>query len=167
MVVDKLAATIGTPRAAVERLLAMSQSEIYEDAEYRHWVSQLHPAPLHRTLGYARQAYDRHLSQLAKILRDEYGFVNVPMSAFTLGNWLVAFLAYTESLSDMTRIHARLPQAAVARLLPEILNALGEMPEGAQEWQRALAVLTLPLLAPKTTPSQIAESNDESGAASY
>lgn len=100
---------------------------------------------LHDSLPHARNAYERSLPRFTQILKEKYGLSNTPMSAFTLGNWLVGFLRYPESIADMPKLHQRVP-AAFREMLPEMLKMLDNVPHGAQ-WQKALALMALPMMA--------------------
>jgi hypothetical protein len=147
MVAEALAHYIGVPQGKIERLLALTQEQIYQDAEYQAWIGTLDIELLNKCLPLARAAYEKHLATFTEHLRTQYNMVNTPMSAFTLGNWLVGFLQYPSQISDLSRIHRRLPRQAVQEMLPEMIAMLDEMPEGRAEWQRALALMALPLAA--------------------
>jgi hypothetical protein len=69
------------------------------------------------------------------------------MSAFTLGNWLVGFLQFPAALEGLSKFHKRLPQDAMAELLPHMLSVLEDMPHGSADWQKALALLSMPMLS--------------------
>lgn len=142
-----LAHHIGVEQRKVERLLALTQEQVYQDAEYRAWIESLEVERLNQLLPLARAAYEKHLATFTERLSERYNMPNTPMSAFTLGNWLVGFLQYPSQIADLARIHQRLPRQAVLEMLPEMIAMLDEMPEGRAEWQRAFAVMTLPLAA--------------------
>ncbi len=147
MVAAVLARYIGVEQNKIERLLALSQAQIYQDAEYQAWIAELNVEQLNDFLPLARAAYEKHLATFTEHLRKCYDMVNTPMSAFTLGNWLIGFLQYPSQISDLSRIHQRLPRQAVLEMLPEMIAMLDDMPEGRAEWQRAFALMALPLAA--------------------
>jgi methionyl-tRNA formyltransferase len=149
MIEETLSKYIGISPVKISRLLKMKQAKIYEDGEYQTWISQIDTDLLYNTLPHARQAYEKHLPYFAQILQDRYGMVNTSMSAFTLGNWLVAFLKYPVAISELSKKHARIPQQAFLDMLPEMIQMLQEIPAGRAEWQRALALMALPLCAPR------------------
>lgn len=142
-----LAHYTGMPSSEVVRLLGMSQRDIYEDSAYKRMVEQLPSTILYETLPQARAAYERYLPQFAEILAMRYGMKNTPMSAFTLGNWLVGFVEQPTAIINLSKIHSRLPQQAVIEMLPEMIGMLDGMSEGRENWQRALALMALPLAA--------------------
>ncbi|PJF36918.1 MAG: hypothetical protein CUN49_03005 [Candidatus Thermofonsia Clade 1 bacterium] len=150
MIAEVLAQYIGVEKRKVERLLALKQEQIYEDPEYQAWISKLNVDRLNSFLPLARAAYEKHLATFTEHLRTKYNMVNTPMSAFTLGNWLVGFLHYPSQISELARLHRRLPRQAVLEMLPEMIAMLDDMPEGRAEWQQAFALMALPLAAERS-----------------
>ncbi|MCU0463768.1 MAG: hypothetical protein MUF38_04280 [Anaerolineae bacterium] len=147
MLEDTLAHYIGANKDQINRLTRMKQSQVYSDPTYQAWVQQMDAGALHETLAHARAAYEEHLPQFAAILSTRYGMSNTPMSSFTLGNWLVGFLQYPDSISNLSKMHQRIPQEAFREMLPEMIQMLDDLPTGREGWQRALALMALPLVA--------------------
>lgn len=147
MLEQTLATHIGVSQAEVSRLLKMKQSQIYTDPNYQRWLHSLDAARLNDTLQLARAAYEKKLPYFTNLLKTDYGLADTPMSAFTLGNWVVGFLQYPEQISDLARMHNKLPREAVVRMLPEMIGMLDDLPQARAEWQRALALMALPLAA--------------------
>lgn len=147
MIADTLAKYINVPADAIQRLLSMSTSQIYQDAEYQTWIEKIDTRQLDNTLKQAREAYDKDLPRFNERLAQEYGVKAKPMSSYTLGNWVIGYLYYPEMAKNLPQVHNRLPQHVVTEMLPDLITALDEMPDASEEWQRALAVLALPLLA--------------------
>lgn len=141
-----LATYIGVDVEKIERLLAMPQSEIYEDEEYLSWIQQLEVSELDRTLALARYAYDRKLPELKQVLKEKYHLKHLPMSSYTLGSWIIGFLQYPHMAKNLIKLHTRLPREAVEDILPQLIVLLDDLPEGREHWQRALAVMALPLM---------------------
>jgi hypothetical protein len=141
-----LAQYVGVQPKQIARLMVRPQLEIYDDSEYKAWVSQLDAEQLYATPPHAREAYNQRMPHYSQFLGENYNLSNTKMSAFTLANWLVAFLQYPEYMRDMIKMHRRLPADAIAAVLPDMLESLQEMPDGGRDWQRALALLALPLL---------------------
>ncbi|MCA9902210.1 MAG: hypothetical protein KC547_00020 [Anaerolineae bacterium] len=135
------------PKAEIDRLLALSQDEIYNDATYLNQVRQLDAEYLYDTLPAARDIYAQYVPQYNQILSERFGLHNSVMSAFTLGNWLVGFLQFPTTLDGLSKFHKRLPKDAMAELLPDMLSVLDDMPQGSADWQKALALLSLPMLS--------------------
>ena len=138
---------IGVSPGKVARLLTLSQQQVYADQEYLGWVNQLDAERLYDTLQYARSVYEAYMPEFSQHLSNQFGMHKTVMSAYTLGNWLVGFLQFPNTINGLTRMHQHIPRQAIADLLPRMLEVLQEMPEGGREWQRALAILSLPLLS--------------------
>lgn len=144
MTPDELAHYAGISTQELERLLAMPAAAIYNDPDYIDLVTSLDREHLDRTAVHTRDAYDKYLPTI----KEQFGLRGSIMSGYTLSNWVLGFLMYPERLSDMIKYHASLSPDMIARLLPHLVRLLDEVPEGREEWQRALVILSLPLLAP-------------------
>lgn len=147
MFAQVLADHIGVDCGEVERLLTMTPDEIFADELYVYWVRSLPQERLDKTLIMARDNYAAHMPEYHQHLEAHYGLKHPKMSAYTLGNWLLGYLQYPDLVVELPGVHHRLPRQAVIDVLPAMLDTLAEMPEGAADWQRALAVLALPLAA--------------------
>lgn len=146
MIEQTLSHYIKVQPAQIVRLLNMTAAAIYADDEYKGWIASLNPDVLHDSLPHARSAYELSLPRFTKVLKEKYGLSNTPMSAFTLGNWLVGFLRYPESIADMPSLHQRVPVEAFREMLPDMLKILDNVPDGDQ-WQKAMALMALPMMA--------------------
>jgi hypothetical protein len=142
---DAIAPYIGCSSTEIDRLLSLPQGQIYADDTYCTWTNNLDYESLYETLPDARSAYEAQLPQFSKVLIEHYGVSNERMSAYTLGNWLVGFLQTPDQISKLPKIHQHLPRAAVLELLPGMIGMLDSMGTGREQWQRALAILALPL----------------------
>lgn len=143
MLVDMLASYIGVSPVEVERLLALPATSIYRDRGYRDLIAQLDADALHGSAEQAHQIYDAGVPAI----KQKYGLMDTIMGGHTLSNWTLGFLMYPERLQDMLARHAAVPTDTIAAALPELFMLLDALPQGREEWQRALAVFTLPLLA--------------------
>jgi hypothetical protein len=143
MLAQVLAPYINVPPQTVERLLSLTPAEIYADESYQGMVAQLNANSLQKTSDYAYAVYDEQLPAL----KAQYGLLDTLMGGYTLCNWVLGFLMYPETLPDMVGRHTRIPTDVVAEVLPKLVTMLDTMPQGRAEWQRALVVLSLPLLA--------------------
>jgi len=147
MKTGEIAHYTGQSTSEINRLLGLGQAAVYADPVYKDWVKSLDVTLLHQTLPMARAIYERLLPSFTARLKDSYGIDSSPMSAFTLGNWLVGFLQYPDQINQLAHLHRRIPKAALEEGLPDILQALEELPNGKREWQKAMTVLMLPLLS--------------------
>lgn len=140
MVVTILAQQLNTTPQEVERLLALPAAEVYDDPVYLEFVSHLHADTLQATSRAVRDIYETALEPL----KEQHGLGGTVMSGYTLVNWVLGFLSYPDTMRDMLERHANLPVDLIAEVLPELIELVGE---ANVEWQHALAVFSLPLLA--------------------
>jgi hypothetical protein len=143
MLADLYAKYVGLAADEIERLLAMPAEAIYQDKGYQSLVTGLDVSLLHDTARHVREAYDQGLPDL----KARYGLAGTVMSGFTLCNWVLGYLNYPTKLSDLLGQHERIPTKTMTDMLPELVDLLEGVPEGRQEWERALLIITLPLLA--------------------
>ncbi len=143
MLVQQLATYTGLSDAEIERLLALSPSEIYDDPAYSALIPQLDEEALKATAAQVQQIYADHLPAL----KDKHQLSGSIMSSYTLVNWVLGFLMYPERLPDMLQYHQRLTSEQVAAMLPDLFTLLDALSEGREAWETALAVISLPLLA--------------------
>jgi hypothetical protein len=125
------------------RLLALSPAAVYDDSAYQDAVNRLDVDLLRHTLVHVRAAYENGLDPI----KEKYGLSDTVMSGFTLGNWVLGFLADPDHMNDMLERHARIPTDVIENALPELVGLLEDIPEGRAEWQRALVTFSLPLIA--------------------
>ena len=147
MISELIAANTNVSTQDVERLLSLSQSEIYETATYQRLVQKLNYDKLFATLQEVRDAYDEHLPELIDYLKDEHGFTGKPMTSYTLGNWMLGFLHNTSQLSKLASFHHKIPKHILEEGLPAILQILDDLGDTGQEWKKAMSLLSLPLFA--------------------
>lgn len=148
MIAQTLAEHIGIPEIEVQHFMSMPKSQLYKNDIYQALVESLDYQLLGTTLLEARAVYDEHLPELVDYLRQEYDFKGKPMTPLTLGNWLLGFLHNHKNLHKLVDMHHHIPKNVLEHGLPEILRILDFMPDTARtEWQKAMAVLSLPLFA--------------------
>lgn len=136
----------GLREEKIKRYSTMSTQAIYTDADYLNHLHTLDREFLIETLPLARKAYEEHLPDFAADLQDRYRLPNMPMSAFTLGNWVLGVLEYPTTAPEIIKMHGNVPGEVVANNLEDLLQFLGDMPHGSAEWQQALCLLAFPLM---------------------
>jgi hypothetical protein len=141
-----LAQHIKIPLDEVERLLELSMEGIYSDEGYQALLKSLNRPVLEETLPEARAAYEAGLPQLKVTLAKKYKVDTEPMSPNTLGNWVITALRSSHNLEQMIKHHERVPGEMILGGLPDVLNMVSHIHEGSSEWQRALCILSLPLI---------------------
>lgn len=148
MDMEILAGYIGISTEDVEVLLNQSSTEIYQNTFYQNLVAGLDYKLLGKTLQDVRAVYDTYLPDVAIHLRDVYHLRNRGMTSLTLGNWLLGFLHNPNTLSKLYEMHRHIPVDALEEGLPAVLDILGQLPPtGRMEWQKAMALLSLPFFA--------------------
>lgn len=146
MTIEQIASYTGLAPRTIDRLLQMGTTHIYQDDDYIAALEGLDKAYLEDTLPLARDAYESRLDEFAQEIAERYGVDSEPMSPFTLGNWVVGMLQYPSHAAKMIEMHERVPRVAVRESLHHLLLMLDDMPEGAQQWQQALCLLSFPLM---------------------
>jgi len=146
MTIEQIASYTGLAPRTIDRLLQMGTIHIYQDDDYIAALEGLDRVYLEDTLPLARDAYESHLDDFTQEIAERYGVDSEPMSPFTLGNWVVGMLQYPSHAAKMIAMHERVPRVAVRESLHHLLRMLDDMPEGTQQWQRALCLLSFPLM---------------------
>ncbi len=141
-----LAEIIGIPQATVDRFLVMGAEAIYKDDEYMGLVRSLDGALMEDTLPDVREVYERHLSEFVAELQAKYRLAQNPMSAYTLGNWVVGMLRYPETTNTLLKMHSEVPSQMIVDGLPHLIGFIEDLDRGRTEWQRALCILSIPLM---------------------
>jgi imidazolonepropionase-like amidohydrolase len=140
--IDTLAYYAQVPADEIARWIALPPEAIYQDTAYRALVAQLDASELDRTADYTRQAYDAGLTPI----KERYNLQDTIMSGYTLSNWVLGYLMNREMIPQLLDQHATIPPDVIRAILPELLDLLEDIPEGREEWQRALVALTIPLM---------------------
>jgi hypothetical protein len=136
----------GLNPSEIKRFSQMSAHDIYRDAVYVAVLKSLDKAYLESTLQLARAAYEKHIDAFKDEVKARYGLNKTPMSALTLGNWVVGVLQYPASAHEILKLHNDIKGEVFSGSLEELLDMLNEMPKGAAEWQQALCLLSFPLM---------------------
>jgi hypothetical protein len=136
----------GLEQSDVVRFLKMSTVDVYKDKAYLAAVKSLDKDYLESTLQLARAAYERHIDAFKAEVKDRYGLNKAPMSAFTLGNWVVGVLQYPASAGEILNLHKGIKGEVISGSLQDLLDMLNDMPQASAEWQQALCLLSFPLM---------------------
>ncbi|NDJ54497.1 MAG: hypothetical protein GYB68_15620 [Chloroflexi bacterium] len=137
--------TLGIPDASLDRLATLSTRDLLADPTYREMLSSLDCDLLEATLPEARAALENNLPAIAERVVAEWALDRNPMSAYTLGNWVVAFARQPDHIEQLIHFHDRMPSQLFRDVLPEIVSLFNEMPRGAEAWKYAITVLGLVL----------------------
>jgi hypothetical protein len=143
---ETIANYTGISLSEIKRFSNMGPYDIYKDPAYIAALKTLDRSYLESTLQLARAAYEKHIDAFKDDVKARYGLDKTPMSAFTLGNWVVGVLQYPSSAHEILKLHKGIKGEVISGSLQELLDMLNEMPEGAAEWQQALCMLSFPLM---------------------
>jgi hypothetical protein len=156
MIENTLAQAIGISRSEVGRLLALPPAAIYQDNAYCALVTGLDADLLFHTLPDARAAFDFHIPIFQEKVRGDHPDINIDrMTASTLSTWLIGFLQAPDGLDRLHVYHAPVPPDFIRAYLPDLIDMLNDIVAGREEWRRALAIMSLPLMtADISTPPE-------------
>ena len=144
MLIKVLSESIGISDFDVQELLARPRAELFTNPAYTALVASLDSSLLSTTLPQAREIYETRMPGVIDSISADYAYNGRGMTPFTLGNWLLGFVSQPNQLPKLMDFHTRVPVAAIEAGLPLILDALWTMGDGAEEWVKAMAVLSLP-----------------------
>ncbi len=134
------------PVDLVAYFLTLSPAEVYRDEQYIRALYRLDLPRLRMTLPIVRSYYEEHLDEFAADMEQTYHIHRGAMSAYTLGNWVVAFLDFPENALNMLEKHSHLPPEMFDGGLEELMQLLDGLPEAQDTWQQALCLLAFPLM---------------------
>lgn len=124
----------------------LSGKQLLENKTYVAMLHDLDKDLLEATLPTVRDVYERHLPEFVERVEQRYGLGATPMSAFTLGNWVVGALQFPDHTHSILEMHANIPREVFNNELQSLMDILEEVSQGKQEWQRAMCVFALPLM---------------------
>ncbi len=139
---DTLAYYSSIPTGQLAYLLALKRKRIFADKLYRCLVDWVDTDALRATHAELRGLYDTYLPQI----RARHNLRPTMMNGSTLVNWILGFASQPEHLPEIFNLHMRIPAATIATALPDMLMLMEQLATGAQAWQYALTVFSLPLL---------------------
>lgn len=141
-----LAKYVGVSKSQIESFMKLSAHDIFHDEQYLGLMDSLDREFLEQTLPEVRAIYNAKLPAFKEMLAEQYHINTDPMSAYTLGNWLVGVLRYPKTADQIVKMHAKVPGEIVVGGLSYLLDMLDDMTEGKEEWKRAMCVLSIPLM---------------------
>ena len=134
------------PVEDVRQWISQPSSIVYNDQKYLNAVRGLDAEYLEETLPLVREAYENHLTILKQRLQAYYDHPVDLMSAATLGTELLRVVQEPETALKIRDMHRPILGAPIRKSLQILLEILEEMPEGAEEWQQALCLLSFPMM---------------------
>jgi hypothetical protein len=112
------------PSDEVERLLRLPPGAIYKDPNYLNLLKQVR----------------------YQLLSD------ATSQSYALCDWIISFLEQSDLPHKLVNWHNSTSSRVMVDALPDLLTILETIPNSRQDWQRALVLLTLPLLSGKRPP---------------
>lgn len=143
---ERIAQYTGLSLNEVKRLRSMSAQEVFSDSAYIKTLKKLDRHFLESTLADARHAYAIHMDEFKTEIKNRYGISSEPMSAFTLGNWVVGVLQYPDQAKELLRMHGNVGGDVFSGSIEQVLTILEDMPTGTREWQQAMCLLAFPMM---------------------
>ena len=147
MNVNDLADYTGLDVQTIQKMLQSTPHAIYTSQEYIEVLRNVDSDLLEETLPEARRIYSLHLDEFAATLENRYDIHSNPMSAFTLGNWVVGVMQYPQRADALIEMHHNLPTEVFSDNLSDLIDMLGEMNIGREVWQQAMCLLAFPMMA--------------------
>lgn len=132
----------------LESLLSLSLNDFLNLPQVNELLGSLDTELLRQTLPTAKIVLAKLLPPFYDWLQNELNVERVPDSPDHATTWVVNFLNNQESLTRLVELHQPVPQPALERSIPRLV----EMFEGVedahvkQEWQKAIAALCLVLV---------------------
>jgi len=146
MTAEEVARYCKVPAHLIRDWMGRSPSDVYRDQQYIRTLYRLDLPYLRATLPRVREFYAENLDSFAEDMEQRYQIARGAMSSFTLGNWVVAFLDHPEYSLNMIERHNHLPSELFGGGLESLMLMLEDLPEGKEQWQQALCLLTFPLM---------------------
>jgi hypothetical protein len=143
-----LADITGLAPNTVQQFMDMSAEEIVKDVSYIQLLEDIDCEHLEQTLPEVRAAYEHELPAFINMLQEKHNVNSEPMSAYTLGNWVIGVLHYPDRAGQILGMHQNVPGHVISEGLPEFLAILDSLNDSvtAAEWKRAVTALSIPLM---------------------
>lgn len=140
----------------IQYIFSLPSDELYTDDTYQALVRTLDRAILDQTLPHTRALLDEHLPAFKTIVAAQYPDLPLDgVTSYALCNWLLGFLQSPAELPRLRERHMHVPPRFVREFLPNLLEIMDALPEGKDAWQRALAVLAIPLVSPSQPAERV------------
>lgn len=136
------------PSTQLEVLLSKTLSECLNSSELKQLLDSLDANLLKKTLPTAGKVLAKELPPFYNWLKNELGVERIPDSPDHTTKWVINFINNQESLTRLVELHRPVSRLALESAIPRLL-AMFEGIQNAgirQKWQKAIAVLCLPLV---------------------
>jgi hypothetical protein len=136
------------PSTQLEALLSKTLSECLNSSELKQLLDSLDANLLKKTLPTAGGILAKELPPFYNWLKNELGVERIPDSPDHTTKWVIGFINNQQSLTRLVELHRPVPRLALESAIPRLIEMFKgiENPQVRQEWQKAIAVLCLPLV---------------------
>ncbi|MBD2432213.1 MULTISPECIES: hypothetical protein [Fischerella] len=136
------------PQTQVESLLSKSLTECLNSPEQQQQLNSLDVNLLRETLPTAGAVLAKELPPFYSWLTKELGVERVPDSPDHTTKWVIGFVNNQESLTNLVELHRPVPRPALERAIPRLIELFVGVKDTQvrKEWQKAIAILCLPLV---------------------
>ncbi|MBD0262536.1 MAG: hypothetical protein ICV78_07375, partial [Tolypothrix sp. Co-bin9] len=136
------------PSTQLETLLSKTLSECLNSSELKQLLDSLDGNLLKKTLPTAGGVLAKELPPFYNWLKNELGVERIPDSPDHTTKWVIGFINNQQSLTRLVELHRPVPRLALESAIPRLIGMFKEIenPQVQKEWQKAIAVLCLPLV---------------------
>lgn len=133
----------------VEELLTLSATELPQKEAFQTELGNLDLGLLRETLPTAKSALENKLPAFYTWLKNELHIKRVPDNPNHATTWVAGFLNNQESIQHLVELHRPVPPVALEQAVPRFVSLFNQVEDSKirQQWQRALALLCLVLVA--------------------
>ncbi len=135
-------------QSQLEGLLSKSLTDSLNSPEFQQQLDSLDIELLKETLPTAGEVLAKQLPPFYNWLKNELGVQRVPDSPEHTTKWVIGFVNNQESLTHLVELHRPVPRLALENSIPRLVGSFEEVEDMRirQEWQKAIAILCLPLI---------------------
>jgi len=136
----------GIPITTIEYWQTLSAVQIVHNRDYIDALRDVDRLELESSFNEIRTRYQGHLVHFQRMLAQRYGVHHAPMFSEILGHWVLSAVEQPSYLEHVIKRHARMPREMISDGLPMLVDMLASPSGERNEWQRAVVLLTLPML---------------------
>lgn len=144
-----LETNLGISRLELDRLLGLSNTELKTDARYNALLKNIDAATLNGTIKEAKRVLADGIPPIVEQMQAKHNLDHFPLTAFMLSSWIIGYLSYADEVWNLPQTHANVPVPIIREVIPHVNAIFAQMNEGAEAWQKAFAILVIPLISSK------------------
>ena len=147
MITKTLACYLNIPPDDIYRLLNTPPHELYQHPMYSDLLRSVDFEYLFDTLPYAKTVLQTGLPPLVARFSAEYNLYHFPLNGHMLSDWITDFLQFPAEVWRLREVHTGVGLQLIHEAIPEILGMLEALGDASHVWQRAFAIMVIPLAA--------------------